>query len=227
MPDSADLSPALDRIAAAAHPDGVAVAGISGIDCAGKSTYASRLAQNLHQRLPPGSVVHSLTIDDFCRPREERYRDADQALGYYRDSFDFETLFGALIEPLKRNGRVDASVHTLDWERDLTQRRRFVIHPPAVVIVEGVFLFRERYRALFDVKVWLDVSFETALSRALERPREVAHYQGPDVIVSKYNQRFFPGQKLHLELDQPKAHSDLIVSTEAPAGETPLAAAQP
>jgi uridine kinase len=214
MANSVDLTPALERITALAHPDAVFVAGVSGIDCSGKSTYATRLAENLPARLTARSTVHVLTIDDFCKPRQERYRDPDQAQGYYRDSFDYETLFGCLLEPLKKDGRVDASVHTLDWERDSVQRRRFVIHPPAILIVEGVFLFQEQYRDLFDLRIWIDISFDAALTRALERPREVSYYKGAETIATKYHERFFPGQRLHLELDQPVQHSDLVLSTE-------------
>src|SRR5690349_13700717 len=107
MSAEADVLPVLERIAAAARPDGVVVAGVSGIDCAGKSTYASRLAKQLPPMLAENAAIHVLTIDDFCRPRQERYRNADQALGYYRDSFDYETFFGSLLEPLKKDGRVD------------------------------------------------------------------------------------------------------------------------
>jgi hypothetical protein len=53
--------------------------GISGIDCAGKST----LAEDLLGELEPALVVSG---DEFTGPMSERYAEPDEGLGYYRIS---------------------------------------------------------------------------------------------------------------------------------------------
>jgi Methylmalonyl Co-A mutase-associated GTPase MeaB len=64
--------------------------GISGVDCAGKST----LAESLRQRLESlGEAVLVISGDELTRPTRERYARQDEGLSYYRDSFDYRFIF--------------------------------------------------------------------------------------------------------------------------------------
>lgn len=158
--------------------------------------------------------MHSLSIDDFHNSREERYLEQDQAIGYLRDSFDYATIFGCVLQPLRLERQLDRTVRMRDWQRNVERHVRIVISPPAVVIVEGVFLFQAQCRDLFDLRVWLDISFEAALGRALKRPPDTAYYQDAQTIERKYRNRFLPGQRLHLERDQPRAHAHVVIPQE-------------
>jgi uridine kinase len=62
---------------------------VDGIDCAGKSTLAEALASLLH--------AERVSIDEFLRPVEERYRRGELSPeGYYRDSHDLERFRSAV-----------------------------------------------------------------------------------------------------------------------------------
>ena len=180
------------------------IVGISGIDCAGKSTLARRLAADLREA---GETVVLVGGDDFNRPRSERstYPAEDRDYG-----FAYGELIQQVLEPARAGKHVATRLRVKDWERDAWDERVFVVEPGAIVIVEGVFLFTPELLPLLDLKVWLEISFDDALARALERD---AHAMGgPDGVRERYATRYFPGQRLHLERDRPDESADLVLT---------------
>ncbi|MBD0328856.1 MAG: adenylyl-sulfate kinase [Thermoleophilia bacterium] len=190
---------------------------VSGVDCAGKSTLAGWLRERLDER---GAPVVVLAGDDFLRPRAERRANADQALGYYRESFDYGALFREVLLPARRGKRVDVRLQVAD-ERDRPRERRVVVEPGSIVLAEGVFLLAGARRSAFDLAVWIEIALDDALARARRRPFDLARYGGADGVEREYPRRFLAGQRLHLEFDRPGARADVVVSAEhlpAPPG---------
>lgn len=189
---------------------GIAV-GISGIDCAGKSTLAESLRERLeHDRVP----VLVIAGDQFTRPTAERYADADQGVGYYRDSFDYSWLFDRLLPSLRDGFDGEFVTHVSDWEGDAWRRQTFVIPPRAILLVEGCFLFTEEHAGAFDLCVWIDLPLERAVERALTRPRDLDRMGGPDGVRARYASRYVPGQQLHLDRDAPQRRADIVLGTD-------------
>ena len=121
--------------AAAADRERIAV---DGPDAAGKTTFADALATALD-----GRPCTRLTIDDFLRQREERYRRGDLSPdGYYEDAFDLDA-FAAAVEAA-----------------------------PGIVVADGVFLQRRELAHLWTLVVYLDCDPEETLRRALVRDLE-------------------------------------------------------
>jgi uridine kinase len=109
---------------------------VDGIDCAGKSTFADQLGELLG--------ASRLSIDDFLRPRDERYARGElSGEGYYR-----------------------------------------------------------------DVRIWLEVPFDVALARALVRDAATMGDPRP-----RYEQRYWPGQRLYLEEVDPRSRADIVVGS--------------
>jgi len=182
-----------------------AAVGISGVDCAGKSTLATAVASSL------GSRALVIRGDELTRPTTERYADPDAGIAYYRDSFDYYELFGLLL-PALRDGVVgDVELRVSDWERDAWQPAVFSLAPDTVLVVEGCFLFAGRGRDAFDLSVWIDLPLERVVERALGRPRDLERMGGPDGVRARYEARYLPGQRLHLERDAPAAHAGLVL----------------
>jgi uridine kinase len=152
------------------------IVGISGVDTAGKSTLGAEVAARL-----PGAVL--IEGDAFMPPPEARHREPNQALGYYRDGFDYRVLFDDILPALRTDGRL--------------------------TIVEGCFLFAGDNAANFDLRVWIDLPLERVLARALVR--DAAHMGGEDEVRRRYSARYLPGQRLHLERDDPAARADLVL----------------
>jgi uridine kinase len=67
------------------------------------------------------------------------------------------------------------------------------------------------YRDYFDLKVWIDCSFATALQRAIARgqeglpPRETQH---------AFETIYFPAQRIHLVRDNPSNAADIVFTNE-------------
>jgi uridine kinase len=157
-----------DRILALKGGRPAAVA-IDGPDAAGKTTFADALVAPLETR---GATVVRASVDDFELPRARRHaRGRYSAKGYYRDSFDYEALKTLLLDPLA-SGAAPALVRTRAF--DLASDRPVAARPVAVpargiVLVDGVFLQRPELACYWDLAVYLEVSEEESMRRALVR----------------------------------------------------------
>src|SRR5579859_7081808 len=115
--------------------------GISGVDCAGKTT----LAEAVHFLLQSSGVCSVLIPgDEFTRPTSDRYRNTDEGLGYYLDSFDYAHLFELILPAVRNNVAGEMIIKVSDWERDSWRDEVLVLAADGVVIVEGCFLFADR-----------------------------------------------------------------------------------
>ncbi|MGW1070798.1 HAD-IA family hydrolase [Streptomyces aureus] len=192
----------IERRATVARPY---VAGITGVDTAGKSRMAERLRAALDERGTPVAVVH---VDDFHRPRAERYDPTLPApRQYYERSIDFARLAADVLVPLRTEGRLHRSVAALDLPSDEWRTIRHDIGPDTVVILEGVFLYREETRHLVDLFVHLDIDEDTVLDRARRRDLPA---QGAEVML-KYADKYLPAQRAYLAQHPPGAMADVVI----------------
>ncbi|MCK0069971.1 AAA family ATPase [Kordiimonas laminariae] len=125
--------------------------GISGLDGAGKTTFAKELLESLKAEGLDPLLLH---IDDFNnRVVQKRIYDTymrgvfteKHFETYYRESIEYEAV-AAVIAEAKSNG---------------------------LVIVEGVFLFKPQLNHLFDLRFEIDTSPTTARARFVKRKEEV------------------------------------------------------
>jgi uridine kinase len=188
-----------------AHPMRVA---IDGIDAAGKTTLANMLAPMLQQH---GRSVIRASLDDFHNPRAIRYaRGASSPEGYYYDSFDYVALKRLLLAPLGPEGSRAYREAVFDFRTDapvLVPERH--APPDAVLLFDGVFLFRPELAAYWDVKMFVDVTFEESLARAMQRDQ--ALLGTAKAVQARYHERYVPGQRLYFGLCDPRAQAHIII----------------
>ena len=184
------------------------IVGISGIDGSGKSTLADELVRRLTEQ---GVTATSVHLDDFLNPKTIRHENTDQIGGYFDDNFDYDSLINSIIGPARAHSRVQSQHPVLDLETDQVSTRDFMFDGPGVLVVEGVFLFRQELRGYFHLKVWLDIGFDDALARILTRSRD-RRYGDADAIRSRYENRFFPAQRFHLDRDAPAEAADIVIA---------------
>lgn len=118
-----------------------------------------------------------------------------------------------LLLPLLKNGGIEYRRRIFDFTTDAPVESES-IHSPGdfILIFEGVFLFRPELLEYWDVKIFVDISFEESLRRALARDGKL--FGGIEKIKERYTRRYIPGQKLYLELCHPISLADIVVHNE-------------
>ncbi len=187
---------------------GRTIVGISGIEASGKSTITDELTSRLSDL---GHDVVVVRGDEFSTTKAVRNSNPDVVRGYLEDAYDYSNLRRCVLEPLRSAEVTEISYLSTDPETDSAVVSCARVSERAVVIVEGVLLFRGPVLDQFDLRIWVESSFEESLRRAVMRPRDLSYYGNVESIVSRYESRFHPAQKIHVRDDRPHLSSHVIV----------------
>jgi len=160
--------------------DGAILVAISGIDAAGKGTIARDVAGRLKAA---GLRVALVGGDGWLIQGEKLDLDPDPGVAFYRRGFWFATMFEGVIDPLRRDPAID------------------------VILLEGIFLFKRELRHRYDLSIWIDCAYETALQRALARNQENLPREQ---LLSDYARIYFPAQEIHLQRDNPREFAEIV-----------------
>jgi len=202
----------LDRLAryiankSLTHPLRVA---IEGRTAAGKPTIADELVAPL-QRL--GRHVIRVEIDDFHQPLAVRRgrQDAPPWQRYYLDSYDLSAIRTELLLPLGPDGNRRFRLAIFDSLRDTVIDEPHLMAPVnAVVLVDGVFLFRPELDDLWDLRIFIDVDAEDSLDRGPQR--DVAWMGSVEAAEAKYHSTYIPGEDHYDALVNPQFRADVVV----------------
>lgn len=187
---------------------------VDGPDAAGKRTLADRIASVLAAR---GRTVIRASVDDFQRPRADRYRRGPySADGYYRDSFDYAALRRLLLDPLGPSGDRSYRTAVFDFVHDVEQAGLAgVAAKDAIVIVDGVFLLRRELVSARDFTVFVSITPDETLRRALVR--DVASFGSTEEVERRYRERYLPAQALYLTEVRPRDRAAVVVENEDPS----------
>lgn len=77
-----------------------------------------------------------------------------------------------------------------------------------VLVIEGIFLLKRELRDRYDLALWVDCPFATALERAVARAQEGLP---PEDTVRAYRTVYFPAQEIHFERDAPRDSASAII----------------
>ena len=182
--------------------------GLSGIDGSGKGFLAGQIEARLAQHAVAAAI---LNVDGWLNLPEKRFSQSAPAENFYENAIRFDEFFSQLVMPL-RNGR---SVHLeADFAEETGNQYRkhtYDFKNVGVIVVEGIFLFKPQYRQFFDLAIWIDCSFPTALARAVARAQEGL---SPANTIAAYETIYFPAQTIHLSKDRPRENADLIFEND-------------
>ena len=177
------------------------VVGITGIDGAGKTTFARSLEEFLVSKKYTTQMIH---LDDFHNPEAIRYAGEDPAENYYNRSFNLDDLINKLLKPLRQKSEYSIKLSILNLQTDEYDiEKEYNFHPNTIVILEGVFLLREELSQYIDYKVFLEIPFEESTRRAKVRD--------PQAVIVKYEIKYLPAQQKYLSLFPPDQHADMII----------------
>jgi uridine kinase len=192
---------------------GRTLVGIDGVNGSGKTTFANELGDLLRES---GLTVIRISLDDYLNPQSVRYAQGQRsAKGYFEDSYNQERFLTDVLEPLRSDGSgcYRTAAYDLASETPVASPMR-VAPDNAVVIIDGMFMHRSDYwrsRAdrVWNLSVWLDVSFSEAYRRLAERDGVNPDPNDPS------NERYYQGQLLYLAKCEPEKRADVVIDNSA------------
>jgi uridine kinase len=178
--------------------------GISGIDGSGKGFVSMKVADVLRAKSLNAAVI---SADDWLNLPKVCLNPENYAEHFYKHAIRFDEMFERLIIPLRDHRGVDVLADCGDAKATSYRKHKYEFNDIDVIVVEGIFLFKPRYRHHFDLRVWIDCSFECALERAIERGQEGLP---PDETKKAFQTIYFPAQQIHLARDDPRENADIL-----------------
>jgi uridine kinase len=210
-PSQPDISPAVDLVASARGRVPAArsvLAALSGIDGSGKGWVTGAIAAALRDR---GLRVAPINIDGWLNLPAVRFAASDPAGHFYRRAIRFDELFAELVLPLRDRRSVRVEADFAEETATAYRKQLWEFRDVDVILLEGIYLLQERLRPHYDVSIWIDCSFETALERALARGQEGLP---PEETVRAYRTIYFPAQEIHFAKDDPRAAASLVLPND-------------
>ena len=182
--------------------------GLSGIDGSGKGHVAAQLQARLALHAVTPAV---LNIDGWLNLPDKRFDPSAPAQHFYNNAIRFDEFFTQLALPLRDRRSVHLTADFAEETASTYRKHIYDFKDVSVVVIEGIFLFKPQYRGLFDLSVWIDCSFSTALARAIARAQEG---MSPANTIAAYETIYFPAQRIHLNEDKPLENADLILDND-------------
>ncbi len=206
-----DLHDPLDLIAArrqATPPDRSLLVGLSGIDGAGKGFVAAALTAELERA---GLRVALINVDGWLNLPSKRFSCERPGEQFYEHGLRLDDMFALLVRPLRETRTHRLVADYVEETATSYRSHTYDFRDVDVVLVEGIFLFKRAYRPEFDLALWVDCTFETALDRALARAQERLP---PAETVAAYATIYFPAQRLHMRRDEPRRGADAVIPND-------------
>lgn len=182
--------------------------GISGVDASGKGSITRLLEAELTSR---GFRTAVMNVDGWLNLPHIRFEPNDLPGNFYRNAIRSDQMFEQLVLPLKEHRSIRIIADFTEETAAEYRLHRFDFRDIDVILLEGIFLFKREFLHHYDLKIWIDCSFETALARAIARGQEDLT---AEATVTAYERIYFPAQKLHFELDAPFAAADVVFNND-------------
>jgi len=182
--------------------------GVSGIDGSGKTYVAKQIEARLGQH---SIAVANINADGWLNLPNTRFSAIEPAEHFYENAIRFDELFSKLLLPLKDHRSVSMAADFTEETARNYRKHTYSFKEVGVVLVEGIFLFKRAQRQLFDLAIWVDCSFPTALARALARAQEGL---SPTETIHAYETIYFPAQKIHFARDNPRETANLVLNND-------------
>ena len=185
------------------------LAGISGIDASGKGFFAAQVVDQLQRHSIKTAPIN---VDGWLNFPGVRFGGDEMGKHFYDHALRLDEMFARLILPLNRGRsiRLDAEL-TAETARAYHQFE-YVFDNIDVILLEGIFIFKNQYIEHFDLKIWIECSFETALRLAIARSQEGLD---PVQTITAYETIYFPAQRFHFELDDPQSTVAFTITNDA------------
>jgi uridine kinase len=194
--------------------------GIDGRCASGKTMLADELSASIPLR-EPGLEILRPSVDGFHHPQKHRYRQGEfSARGYYEDAFDYDAVVECVLSPLSGDRfPVQCRQVAHCWRTDLAQDAPAILAGAnAVLLFDGVFVFRREINTFWDFRILVDVDAETSIARAVQR--DCSPSNGPEIVEKKYRLRYEPAWEIYVDEEHPELKAEVIVNNRVIAEPT-------
>jgi uridine kinase len=205
-----DLVENISSVRRSVQQDRSALVGISGIDASGKGFISRKLAERLESA---GCRVAIINVDGWLNLPAVRFSETDVGVHFYKNALRLDEMFERLIEPLRLYRNVDVTIDFTEETASSYRPHRYSFTDVDVILLEGIFIFKRRFVDRFDLRIWIECSFETALERAVTRGQESL---SAAETKRAYCTIYFPAQGHHLAIDSPVRTADIIFNNDFP-----------
>ena len=184
------------------------IVGIDGQGCSGKSTLSQNIKNSL---IKSGIKAEVVSIDDFCNKRVIRYSgELPCWKQHYYNNFDYMKFERDILKEARITGKIEFSDFVLDTLKDeYTKKLDVSLGSEGILIIEGIFIFKNKFKKYYDYSIMLLVEIDEQLRRASKR--DVFKNGNLKILLSKYNDRYVPAYKLYEKIDNPYSFVDLII----------------
>ncbi len=151
-----------------------------------------------------------IQIDRFHNPVDIRtQKGALSPQGFFYDSFDYPAIIKNVIEPVKK-GKGKIVPGCFDYRSETAIKTDEIpVTSDSIILFDGIFMNRDELTRYWDLSIFLDVSFDTVLKRALIR--DTAYFGNAETVKEKYLNRYIPGEKIYLDSCHPMKRADIVI----------------
>lgn len=175
------------------------IIGIDGLSRSGKTTIVKKLAAVLEEYQMKSRIIH---LDDHIVDRTKRYGTGEaEWKEYYYLQWEVEKLRGILFEKLHQDNEIVLPFY--DDQLDQQVYKKLNLAGKKIVLVEGIFLQREEWKANLDYTIFIDCPRQIRFERENARTRE---------NTEKFEHRYWKAEDYYLEKLSPKAKADSVIS---------------
>jgi uridine kinase len=206
-----DLRAAVDKILvarASIPPRRSVLVAVSGIDACGKGHVAARIVEALGAH---GVRTAGINVDGWLNLSHLRFAETHPAEHFYLHAIRFDDLFAQLVLPLRDRRSLRLEADHAEETATAYRRHLYEFDDIDVIVLEGILLLKRSFRSYYDVSIWIDCGFDTALERAIGRAQAGLPLEA---TVNAYRTIYFPAQEIHLQRDDPRAAATLIVEND-------------
>lgn len=183
---------------------------ISGKDASGKTVMANMLAEYL-KSLTDRQIIR-ISADDFMNERSVRRTiTGSEGESCYRYTFNFDALKKFALEPLQLGGNYIYKTKVFDQPTDceiISDDQKAMEN--AIVIVDGVFLFRKDLVSYWSLMILLETNDDILIERGAARDMDrIGSYEE---ALKKYRDRYIASQSIYYNEEHPEKSADIIIN---------------
>ena len=181
---------------------------ISGIDGSGKGYVTAQILDSLKTKGLNAVVING---DGWLNLPDQRFNSHKPAEHFYLNAFRFQEMFTQLVLPLRDRRSISIEVDFVEETANDYRKHLYDFKDVDVILLEAIYLLQPDFISYYNLAIWIDCSFETALERALARGQEGLT---PQETVKAYQTIYFPAQEIHFQKDNPRSLATVIINND-------------